>query len=74
MLIGKFKGNLLKGIKITFGTKVISGFLRLYIKDGWLRVEFGVTVFGKTFSGDIKLIPVPITRSAVEEAAAGSKA
>lgn len=59
ILLGNFQGNLKDGIKIEFGNKFISGWLRLYAKDKWLRAEFGLKVFGKAVDGDIKLIPLP---------------
>ncbi|KAF9786818.1 hypothetical protein BJ322DRAFT_1019399 [Thelephora terrestris] len=52
-------GSLTDGITLKFDFKVISGTFTFYIKDKWLWLHYDVSVLGKHWKGDIKLIPLP---------------
>jgi hypothetical protein len=57
--LGTLKGNLTDGISITVGAKgILSGSLTLFVADGWVRLGFGLDIFGKNYSADIKVIPL----------------
>lgn len=58
--IGCVTGSLKDGVTIKFSLSVIKGSFHFYVKDKWLWVHYDVTVFGKHWKGDIKLIPLPI--------------
>ncbi|KAF9786816.1 hypothetical protein BJ322DRAFT_1209840 [Thelephora terrestris] len=53
-------GSFTGGITLKFNFKVISGTFTFYIKDKWLWLHYDVTILGKHWKGDIKLIPLPI--------------
>ncbi|KAF9786817.1 hypothetical protein BJ322DRAFT_1106920 [Thelephora terrestris] len=52
-------GSLTDGITLKFDFKVISGTFTFYIKDKWLWLHYDVSVLGKHWKGDLKLIPLP---------------
>ncbi|KAK7026030.1 hypothetical protein VNI00_015748 [Paramarasmius palmivorus] len=58
--VGELKGNLKTGISISVGIPgILSGTITLYAKDGWLWIKFSLTIFGKTYTAEFKLIPIP---------------
>ncbi|KAF9786805.1 hypothetical protein BJ322DRAFT_1217803 [Thelephora terrestris] len=58
--IGCATGSFKDGITLKFNFKVISGTFTFYIKDKWLWLHYDVTILGKHWKGDIKLIPLPL--------------
>ena len=59
--VGTFGGSLKNGITISVSAPgVLTGSLTLYHKDKALRLKYKVTIFKKTFEGDIKLLPLPL--------------
>jgi hypothetical protein len=57
--LGCATGNLKDGVTITFKYKVVRGTFNFYIKEKYVYLKYHVTIFGKLYEGDIKLIPVP---------------
>ncbi|KAF9786819.1 hypothetical protein BJ322DRAFT_1209843 [Thelephora terrestris] len=58
--IGYGSGSFDKGVTFKFDMQVIKGTFTFYIKDGWLWLHYDISVLGKHFKGDLKLIPLPV--------------
>lgn len=67
--LAEVKGNLQDGVTVSFSILdgKISGSATFYIKDKWLWVKLSVTIFGKKYSGDWRLIPLPIVSLAATQ-------
>ncbi|KAG7093345.1 hypothetical protein E1B28_007025 [Marasmius oreades] len=57
--LGCATGSITEGVSIGFDWKIVSGKFTFTIKDKWLWLHYEVKVLGKTWSGDLKLIPLP---------------
>jgi hypothetical protein len=58
--IGHITGKLKDGVKIEYNNLILrlKATLYFYVKDGWLWLKFSVTWRGRTWKGDIRLIPL----------------
>ena len=56
IVLGRLHGSLKDGVKLSFNFGFISGYVELYVKDGWLYLKFEIVVFGKKYEGTIKLL------------------
>ncbi|KAF9786814.1 hypothetical protein BJ322DRAFT_1106917 [Thelephora terrestris] len=57
--LGCGSGSFDKGVTLKFDLKIISGTFTFTIKDKWLWLHYDVSVMGKHWKGDLKLIPIP---------------
>ncbi|KAH6907112.1 hypothetical protein BKA70DRAFT_1223937 [Coprinopsis sp. MPI-PUGE-AT-0042] len=57
--LGCVDGSLSEGVTIKFNWYVVKGSLMFYVKDKALWVHWDITVLGKQYTGDVKLIRIP---------------
>ncbi|KAH6893957.1 hypothetical protein BKA70DRAFT_1439435 [Coprinopsis sp. MPI-PUGE-AT-0042] len=72
--LGCVDGSLSEGVTIKFNWYVVKGSLTFYVKDNALWVHWDITVLGKQYTGDVKLIPIPPTEATVIQDTAESLA
>lgn len=58
--IGYIEGSLKDGVTIEYNNLILGlkVWLHFYVKDGWLWLEFSVSWWDYTWTGDIPLIPL----------------
>ena len=58
IILGRLNGSLKDGVKLSFNFGFISGYVELYVKDGWLYLKFEIQCFAKNLGFGISARPV----------------